>query len=66
MHYTTNMDEGDIKFVYDHCYCMWWLGQVQDSLTNNQHPTLANRISMQRRCRTCNGLGQIAPLPLWR
>ena len=28
MHYTTNMEEADIVYVYDHCYYMRWLGQV--------------------------------------
>ncbi len=32
VHYTTNMDEADIVYVYDHCYYMRWLGQVCTSL----------------------------------
>ena len=27
-HHTTDMDEADIIYVYDHCYYMRWLAQV--------------------------------------
>ena len=29
VHYTTDMEEADIIYVYDHCYYMRWLGQVR-------------------------------------
>ena len=35
VHYTTNMDEADIVFVYDHCYYMRWLGQVRSRPNTN-------------------------------
>ena len=31
-HHTTDMDEADIIYVYDHCYYMRWLAQVLHSL----------------------------------
>lgn len=47
VHYTTNMDEADIVFVYDHCYYMRWLGQVRSRPnTNTSAATLKGNTSI--------------------